>query len=91
MTKPNDPAFPGPGEMFIKAPDGQMRPQGAFGMEGPAGITKREYFSAMAMQGLLAHPLKVDAVPAEPMIAAMARLMADALISELNKPPEEPK
>ena len=49
------------------------------------GLSKREYFAAMAMQGLLAHPLKVDAVPAEPMIAAMARLMADTLIAELNK------
>jgi hypothetical protein len=43
------------------------------------GLTKREYFAAMAMQGLLSNPNTSfetrDAV-----------IIADALIAELNKP-----
>lgn len=47
------------------------------------GMTKREYFAAMAMQGLVAYTdnWKPDTV------ACMARQHADALIAELNKEP----
>lgn len=87
MTKSNDPAFPGPGEMFIKAPDGQMRPQGAFGMEGPAGLTKREYFSAMAMQGIIAGCYANPNATAHFGDVSKDSLgYADALIAALNKP-----
>jgi hypothetical protein len=45
---------------------------------GTSGLTKREYFAAMAMQGLLSNPNTSfetrDAV-----------IIADALIAELNK------
>ena len=43
------------------------------------GLSKREYFAAMAMQGLLANPLHVGGVA----ISAVA--VADALIEALNK------
>jgi hypothetical protein len=51
-------------------------------MEG--GLTKREYFAAMAFQGLCVTPGTAKEN------AAIAVLMADALIEELNKK-EEPK
>ena len=59
------------------------------------GLTKREYFAAMAMQGLIAqasgrelivNPYLVNDGWVEPItIATGAREMADALINELNK------
>jgi hypothetical protein len=53
------------------------------------GLTKREYFATMAMQGLLAGHYEYFtgnadiSVPSE--IAKYAALNADALIEELNK------
>jgi hypothetical protein len=48
------------------------------------GLIKREYFAAMAMQGLCAHPVTGEhAEPDE--IAIMALEQADALIEALNK------
>lgn len=44
------------------------------------GLTKREYFAAMAMQGL-----SVDWTRENEKIAVHAVLIADALIAELNK------
>jgi len=43
------------------------------------GLTKREYFAAMAMQGMLSDPERYGA------IAKWAVKFADALIEELNK------
>jgi hypothetical protein len=43
------------------------------------GLTKREYFAAMAMQGVLASPFEYDDV------AKAALNFADNLIKELNK------
>ena len=48
------------------------------------GITKREYFAAMAMQGVLACYPK-DIVLDTDGIAADSVELADALINELNK------
>lgn len=84
MTEPQERAFPGINQLRIFDEEvgkdiAQLIPHG--------GMTKREYFAALAMQGLLAHPLKVSEIPAEPAIAGMACLMADALIAELNKEP----
>lgn len=57
------------------------------------GLTKREYFAAMAMQGMLANSYS-DGVT-QPLssanniqIAEMAVSQADALIAELNKEPK---
>ena len=47
--------------------------------QGSKGLTKREYFAAMAMQGLLANSLYVGDV------AISAVGVADALIEALNK------
>jgi len=53
--------------------------------EGPIppthGLTKREYFAAMALQGLLADPHATTDI-GYPMTAVQ---LADALIAELNK------
>ncbi len=61
------------------------------------GLTKREYFATMAMQGMLGHPgnglSTGDATPKETRddpafqrLANCAVIQADALIAELNKP-----
>jgi len=57
------------------------------------GLTKREYFAAMAMQGLLANPMVIEAMlvlnKTQEQLAratAISSLQsADALIVELNK------
>lgn len=52
------------------------------------GLTKREYFAAMAMQGLLAGNYKEIAsnvgIPAKTKVLQYAIQYADALITELN-------
>ena len=52
----------------------------AFSPATGIGLTKREYFAALAMQGYCAHPL-VDVR----ITASWAVQQADALIAELNK------
>jgi len=49
----------------------------------PEGLTKREYFAAMAMQGLLADTK--DIIYPITQVAKDAVNYADALIDELNK------
>jgi hypothetical protein len=46
------------------------------------GLTKREHFAGLAMQGLL-HVIKDDDKPS--IVAKAAVMTADALIDELNK------
>lgn len=46
------------------------------------GLTKREYFAGVALQGLLASPVTDDV--SFPHIATMAVIAADKLIIELN-------
>lgn len=59
----------------------------AFPLYGPAGeatgLTKREYFAGLAMQGLQAHPLTGENTTL--WIAATSVEMADALLAELQK------
>lgn len=45
------------------------------------GLTKREYFAAMAMQGILSNPFKMTSDK----IVSDSVECADALIEELNK------
>lgn len=66
MTKPDDGAFP-------PAHDPKSH---------PFGLTKREYFAALAMQGLLADENNLSTIQSA---AAYAVKFADALIAELNK------
>lgn len=76
MAKPNEPAFPAPAKDSFDL-DGEWRP-------GVTGLTKREHFAALAMQGFcsVSYPLsKEDA-------ANRAVECADALLAELSKPSE---
>lgn len=51
------------------------------------GLTKREYFAAMAMQGILAAGVSIDIEKEYPfqIRAQTCIVIADALIAELNK------
>lgn len=49
---------------------------------GEQGLTKREYFAAMAMQGLCSH--EEIGLESETKIAKVAVRQADALIAALN-------
>jgi len=57
------------------------------GYTEPTGLTKREYFAAMAMQGLLCnYQIHENYVNNKyPYVADKAVAMADHLIQELNK------
>lgn len=73
MTRTNsdDPAFPLPPE----------------GDDAIAGLTKHEYFAAMALQGLLASTPSEDITPGTCKIFAKdAVYFADLLIEALNQP-----
>jgi hypothetical protein len=72
MTHPNDPSTPCP---FINTD---------FTVDYSIykGLTKREYFAALAMQALLSDN-HLSAIPSK--YAEFAVLSADALIAELNK------
>jgi hypothetical protein len=48
------------------------------------GLTKREYFVAMAMQGLLSNPSMIDSTDFE-WIAQHAAVCADIIIEKLNE------
>jgi hypothetical protein len=79
MTDSAEPAFP-------NQPRGQ---DGMPCMEAYAGLTKREYFAAMAMQGIIAGHF-ADTVPhcdrdAGSTVAHFAVLYADALLAELER------
>jgi len=58
-----------------------------FGIDGPQqGLTKREYFAGLAMQGVLSHNSKYSPTPNQAAdIAMYAVQIADALLEELNK------
>lgn len=52
-----------------------------------AGLTKRELFAAMAMQGILSNQGLIDSPNHSQYAALTAIEHADALIAELNKEP----
>jgi len=52
--------------------------------EMTTGLTKREHFAGLAMQGLLSNDKMIDAVNWE-WIASNSVALADALIAELNR------
>lgn len=77
MTNGNEPINPTTERNWLNQNDTEMV-TGVFG-----GLTKREYFAAMAMQGCLASGFQASMDKhAESAVAA-----ADALITELNKTP----
>lgn len=78
MTNPNDPAFP--------------ETSGENGAEIKKGLSKREYFAAMAMQAIVSNPDYLKAIEyirgnknGALAIAEYAEHLAMALIEELSK------
>ncbi len=82
MTNPNDPAM----VTFQECLDATYRVH-----EQKTGLTKREYFAAMAMQGSIAGRYgsgEIELFRIElPKLANECLAIADALIAELNKKP----
>lgn len=76
MTNPNDPAYPRSYRKF----DQQGQNIEVFASDG---LTKREYFAVMAMQGLIM--IERDYFPTPEHVAENATKFSDALIAELNK------
>ena len=86
MTNPNEPAYP----VAVRRTENYMD-EGGYGRSRivtvhEGGLTIREYFAALAMQGNLAswpNACELD----QTAIAIDAVNLADALIAELNKEP----
>lgn len=75
-TSPNDTVFPI--DVFNRGPDGIILNVNRLG-----GMTKREYFAALALQGLLSNSVEEDMTAGR--CVNLAVLMAEGLILELNK------
>ena len=58
------------------------------GYLAPSGLTKRELFAAMAMQGIASNP-NAATIEGPDVVAGAAVEAADALLAELAKPREE--
>lgn len=74
MTKANDPISPIPAQFF---------PDGLLSVDGSPGLSKREWFAGLAMQGLMACPEGGNDLK-ESEIAEASVIVADALIAALN-------
>lgn len=79
MTKANEPAF------ARAAWDMKVEGEGWIGAPAQDGLTKREYFAAQAMKGLLSSVDLKDFDSLE-LVAASHRI-ANEMIAELNKQP----
>lgn len=79
-TDPHDYAQPTPAPYRDPNSDEMFYPEG--------GLTKREHFAALAMQGILAHP-SAAAYMDPPEVARGAKECADALINALNEGPPD--
>ena len=80
MSDGNEPEFVGPAE---------WHPLHEIQIGVSVGLTKRELFAAMAMQGICANEGAVTLKRS--VVAALAVTQADALLAALATPPEEPK
>jgi hypothetical protein len=80
----NEPAYPDPMR------GAEPNPNNPVPYREPSGLSKREYFAAVAMQGLLSNPEMARAMRVVPdvarhsSVAETAVLAADALIEALN-------
>jgi len=84
MTNPNDPISPNTDAVFIpRDMPKEWADKVAHLASGALGLTKREYFAAMAMQGLFANPNYTNNL-----FAVDAVRNADDLIVALNKEPK---
>ena len=77
-TNPNEPINARP-YSHDERPSGGCEGDRPQGFQAFAGLTKREYFAAMAMQGMLARS------PRDLQEMSISVQFADALIAELNK------
>jgi hypothetical protein len=85
MSNANEPAFPM--QRYIPKEGGGFLDLGEY-MAMPEGLTKREYFAAMALQGLLSWG--PDAYDCKYVVAARAAVAhADSLIAALKLTPDE--
>jgi hypothetical protein len=76
MTKPSDPAF---GQVaIIRSHEGHV-----MGTSAAGGLNKREYFAAMAMQGIIVADGDIEYSPEQ--AAGCAIDFADSLIRVLEK------
>ncbi len=97
MTNPNDSAFPTVRREEVyseskQSSDGSFEQSKTFGDVWTGGLTKREYFAARAMQGILANLPTYEkgkyireGVQVTPSATLLAIDLADALIADLNK------
>lgn len=96
MTNPNEPAFPHEGatlgvaneikDLVLKNPEFESKLIAITAKY--SGLTKREYFAAMAMQGILFWDATVNENHETGKVETLAQQavgMADALIAELSK------
>ena len=58
---------------------------GQYAPEAYTGLTKREHFAAMAMQGIISAPAGKFDVNSEVDIAYQSAVIADALLKELDE------
>jgi hypothetical protein len=83
MTHPSESVYPSVDESISNECNGHLFTE----FIGNNGITKREYFAALAMQGLLADHLQEG--PSK-RICKTSVMYADNLIEELNKTKDKP-
>lgn len=89
MLNPNDPAFPFEGctSLIDRELLNQVGPENAAKIATISkrydGLTKREYFAAIAMQGMIAGSQGLHITVEQ--FASQSLKLADALIAELNK------
>lgn len=86
MTRAEQPAFPEIHIYHWKAQDKEVGKTDNVTPRWMGGLTKREYFAAMAMQGILSANFPHGPMQDEKNSAAhYAVVIAEALIAELNK------
>lgn len=88
MSNANEPAFASPGTPYFNQETGvPLDPCAGYGwmIEPRAGLTKRELFAAMAMQGMLASETEASNYGHIGFLAESAVKRADALLAELAK------
>lgn len=86
MKNGDTPAFPGEGSPYFESNDGKQRLRAEFDIpqEPSPGLTKRELFAAMAMQGYLSGRSADSPSSMRPeAVAVGCVLYADALLAEL--------
>ncbi len=85
-TKGHEPAYP------VAALEEFVQDWAAQGMKGPwrytdrLGLTKREHFAGLALQGFITRGLPIMSTPEIERVSSLSVRYADALLGELEKP-----